>query len=244
MPPHVDSGSETETAAYHYPDQKRIKIPTSAETAQAKIREVPPARLQYDPHLSPVLRSDANARAEVLLEAAAHRALTSSEINELAALVAHHQPWLEWAGKREAGSYADVAPPPLHIHEFIASEAIIRVAKRQDVPRNLFSDFEAEDRAGPKSYLHETDWKNRLILGDSLQVMASLSSRENLAGKVQTIYFDPPYGIKYASNFQSEVGKRDVKDRDDDLTREAEVAKAYRDTWTLGIRKAARPTAS
>jgi DNA modification methylase len=76
---------------------------------------------------------------------------------------------------------------------------------------------------------------NRLILGDSLLVMASLAERENLAGQVQMIYFDPPYGIKFASNFQPELGKRDVKDQDADLSREPEVVKAYRDTWTLGV---------
>jgi adenine-specific DNA-methyltransferase len=74
-----------------------------------------------------------------------------------------------------------------------------------------------------------------MILGDSLAVMASLARREGLAGKVQMIYMDPPYGIKYASNFQPEVGQRDVKDRDQDLTREPEMVKAYRDTWTLGV---------
>ena len=74
-----------------------------------------------------------------------------------------------------------------------------------------------------------------MILGDSLAVMASLARREALAGKVQMIYMDPPYGIKYASNFQPEVGRRDVKDKDEDLTREPEMVKAYRDTWTLGV---------
>jgi len=79
------------------------------------------------------------------------------------------------------------------------------------------------------------DWSNRLILGDSLMVMASLARREGLAGKVQMIYMDPPYGIKFASNFQPQLGQRDVKDREQDLTREPEMVKAYRDTWTLGI---------
>ena len=78
-------------------------------------------------------------------------------------------------------------------------------------------------------------WANRMILGDSLQVMASLARRESLAGRVQMIYVDPPYGIKFASNFQPEVGKRDVKDKESDLTREPEMVKAYRDTWTLGV---------
>jgi adenine-specific DNA-methyltransferase len=84
-------------------------------------------------------------------------------------------------------------------------------------------------------YRHDIDWTNRLILGDSLQVMASLARREDLAGKVQMIYMDPPYGIKFASNFQPEIGNRDVKDKETDLTREIEMVKAYRDTWTLGM---------
>ncbi|MDP9370756.1 MAG: site-specific DNA-methyltransferase, partial [Chloroflexota bacterium] len=79
------------------------------------------------------------------------------------------------------------------------------------------------------------DWANRLILGDSLQVMASLAKREALAGQVQMIYMDPPYGIRFSSNFQPVVGQRDVRDRPQDLTREPEMVKAYRDTWTLGV---------
>src|SRR5205085_10384785 len=82
---------------------------------------------------------------------------------------------------------------------------------------------------------HSIDWADRLILGDSLQVMSSLANRENLAGQVQMIYIDPPYGIKFSSNWQNEVGKRDVKEKDDDLTRDPEMIRAYRDTWTLGV---------
>src|SRR6266511_4587225 len=74
-----------------------------------------------------------------------------------------------------------------------------------------------------------------MILGDSLQVMASLARREDLAGRVQMIFLDPPYGIKFASNFQPEIGKREVKDKESDLTREPEMVKAYRDTWTLVV---------
>jgi adenine-specific DNA-methyltransferase len=84
-------------------------------------------------------------------------------------------------------------------------------------------------------YKHEVGWSNRLILGDSLLVMNSLLVKEGMAGKVQMIYVDPPYGIKYASNFQPRIDKRDVKDRDEDLTHEPEQIKAYRDTWKLGI---------
>jgi adenine-specific DNA-methyltransferase len=74
-----------------------------------------------------------------------------------------------------------------------------------------------------------------MILGDSLLVMTSLAEKEGLKGKVQMIYMDPPYGIRFASNFQPEIGKRDVKDKEADLTREPEMVKAYRDTWTLGV---------
>ena len=84
-------------------------------------------------------------------------------------------------------------------------------------------------------YQHPMEWANRLILGDSLVAMKSLAKREDLAGKVQMIYMDPPYGIKFASNFQPTVGNRNVTDRESDLTREPEMVKAYRDTWTLGV---------
>src|SRR5439155_8269900 len=114
-------------------------------------------------------------------------------------------------------------------------KAILKVAARQDVTRNLFADPEQEYQQAVQFYKHDIDWSNRLILGDSLQVMASLARREDLAGKVQMIYIDPPYGIRFASNFQPQLGQRDVRDREQDLTREPETVKAYRDTWTLGI---------
>jgi adenine-specific DNA-methyltransferase len=99
----------------------------------------------------------------------------------------------------------------------------------------LFADPQEDLREALKFYEHDVDWSNRMILGDSLAVMASLARREGLAGKVQMIYCDFPYGIKYASNFQPEVDKRMVTDKQEDLSREPEVVKAYRDTWTLGV---------
>ncbi|MCB1811997.1 MAG: site-specific DNA-methyltransferase [Candidatus Competibacteraceae bacterium] len=99
----------------------------------------------------------------------------------------------------------------------------------------MFADPQLDYAQATQFYQHDIEWANRLITGDSLQVMTSLARREGLAGKVQMIYIDPPYGIKFSSNWQNEVGKRDVKDRDDDLTREPEMIKAYRDTWTLGV---------
>ena len=102
---------------------------------------------------------------------------------------------------------------------------------------SLFHD-PAEQRALEKEiefYKHEKLWSNRLIAGDSLVVMNSLLQKEGMAGKVQCIYIDPPYGIKYGSNFQPFTNKKDVKDKDEDLTAEPEMIKAFRDTWELGI---------
>jgi len=144
------------------------------------------------------------------------------------------EPWLEWSGKREKKSF-EVDPVALHIHERISAQAILKIIAREDVQRSLFADPQLEYQKAVQFYQHDVDWSNRMILGDSLQVMASLAGREDLAGKVQMIYMDPPYGIRFASNFQPEIGKRDVKDREVDLTREPEMVKAYRDTWTLGI---------
>ena len=123
----------------------------------------------------------------------------------------------------------------LHIHKRVAAQAILKLALREPTQRSLFADPELAYRDALRFYQHDVDWANRLILGDSLTVMAWLARREDLAGKVQMIYMDPPYGIKFASNFQSQVGRRDVKDRAEDLTREPEQVRAYRDTWTLGV---------
>ena len=117
----------------------------------------------------------------------------------------------------------------------MSAQAAIRIAARQDVQRDFWADPEQEYHEAVQFYQHDVDWANRLILGDSLAVMNSLTAREDLAGKVQMIYVDPPYGISYRSNFQPFIRNRDVKDRDTDLTRESEMVKAYRDTWTLGV---------
>jgi adenine-specific DNA-methyltransferase len=144
---------------------------------------------------------------------------------------------LEWAEKQEQRQrgFFEVDPVALHIHERVSTQAVLRIAARQDVQRSLFADPEQEYHEAVQFYEHDIDWTNRLILGDSLQVMSSLARREDLAGKVQMIYIDPPYGIKFASNFQPQIGNRDVKDREQDLTREPEMVKAYRDTWHLGV---------
>ncbi len=169
-----------------------------------------------------------------LLAIARQRALNADEASALAEALRDQEPWLEWAGKREAKKF-DVDPVVLHIHERISAKAILKVAARQDVERSLFADPEQAYHEAVQFYRHDIDWTNRLILGDSLQVMSSLARREDLAGKVQMIYMDPPYAINFRSNFQPLVGKREVSDREQDLTREPETVKAYRDTWHLGV---------
>jgi len=217
-------------------DAKRKNLPPAAIAAQGKVQDVPSTRYFYDPHLPPVLRFDDTGQADQLpklLEKAKQRPLTDDEARTLAEALRTHEPWLEWAGKREK-RWFDVDPVALHIHERVSAQAIIKMAQRQPIQRSFFADPELEYREAVQFYEHDVDWANRLILGDSLVVMHSLARREDLAGKVQMIYMDPPYGIKFASNFQPLVSKRTVGDSEKDLTREPEQVKAYRDTWTLG----------
>jgi adenine-specific DNA-methyltransferase len=152
----------------------------------------------------------------------------------------HIDPRLEWAGKAEHTSF-EVPKVSLHVHERIDPRTIIRAVKKGSGDRRQASIFEfsAENpplREAVEFYRHRHNWSNRLVAGDSLLVMNSLLQKEDMAGKVQMIYIDPPYGIKYGSNFQPFVNKRDVKDgKDEDLTSEPEMIKAFRDTWELGI---------
>jgi adenine-specific DNA-methyltransferase len=157
-------------------------------------------------------------------------------------------PQLVWRGKDEQ-DWSDlvVHAPPLYIQEKVHPKALIddllRTSKAaehdagQSTP-DLFADFNGIPKGVDKTefYQHDQNWTNRMILGDSLQVMASLAEREGLRGQVQCIYFDPPYGIKFNSNFQWSTTSRDVKDGNaDHITREPEQVKAFRDTWRDGI---------
>jgi adenine-specific DNA-methyltransferase len=159
-------------------------------------------------------------------------------------------PQLVWRGKdAEDGAPLEVVAPPIYIQEKIHPQALIEDLRRQSARRknqraeqtDLFHDFNGlpegwiEDAAA--SYYHdEGRWQNRMILGDSLLVMGSLADREALRGKVQCIYFDPPYGIKFNSNWQPSTKSRDVRDgKEESVSREPEVVKAFRDTWKDGI---------
>lgn len=159
-------------------------------------------------------------------------------------------PQLVWKGKDEQDS-KDLAVPstPIYIQEKIHPQVIIEdlikeYERSQKLPKrtmqlDLFADFNGLPKEFDKRvdfYKHDQHWSNRMILGDSLLVMASLAEKEGLKGKVQTIYLDPPYGIKFGSNWQTSTRKRDVKDgKAEDTTRQPEQVKAFRDTWELGI---------
>jgi adenine-specific DNA-methyltransferase len=149
----------------------------------------------------------------------------------------HLDPHLQWAGKAEHTSF-EVPTVSLHVHERIDPKTIIETVKKDKDDGGQMSMFSEKKplREAIDFYKHKEGWTNRLIAGDSLLVMNSLLEKEGMAGKVQMVYFDPPYGIKYGSNFQPFVNKRDVKDGNDgDLTAEPEMIKAFRDTWELGI---------
>ena len=157
-------------------------------------------------------------------------------------------PQLVWRGKDEQ-DWSDlvVSAPPIYIQEKVHPKVLIddllrrtKEGRAQEPGHqtDLFGDFNGVAEGADKTefYQHDQNWSNRMILGDSLQVMASLAEREGLRGKVQCIYFDPPYGIKFNSNFQWSTTSRDVKDgKADHITREPEQVKAFRDTWRDGI---------
>lgn len=205
----TNKGSSGEILSYRHPD-KRANNPEVGMVTPATDPDAGKTKWAYDPHLDPTLN---------------------------------------WAGKAERTSF-DIDLVSLHVHERVDPASILSAVRKT-------SKSDGESRGAEKAiqpglfdapfenlplrdaidfYRHERGWANRLISGDSLLVMNSLLKKESMAGKVQMIYIDPPYGIKYGSNFQPFVDKRDVKDRsDNDLTQEPEMIKAFRDTWELGI---------
>ena len=158
-------------------------------------------------------------------------------------------PQLVWRGKdRENDVALEVMAPPIYVQERIRPKAIIDDLRRhsdanptddgsEDSQAQMFADFNGLPSAEARTefYQHEANWSNRMILGDSLQVMSSLAEREGLKGQVQCIYLDPPYGIGFSSNFQWATDSRVVRDRATDITREPEQIRAFRDTWRDGV---------
>lgn len=218
MPPKKSSRKSVETLTHD--EARRLNIPTAELSTVARPKDIAPVSIAF-------------ARRDADLD-----------------------PQLIWRGKYGSDGIAGengellVKAAPLYIQEKVHPKALIddlrresetRAQKKRPVPQeqhSLFSDFNGLPEGADKTefYQHEQNWTNRLILGDSLQVMASLAERESLRGQVQCIYFDPPYGIKFNSNFQWSTTSRDVKDnKADHITREPEQVKAFRDTWRDGI---------
>ena len=152
----------------------------------------------------------------------------------------HLDPQLAWSGKAEHTSF-EVPTVSLHVHERIDPRTIIEAVRKRNGTERQTSLFASPEENPPlrqaiEFYRHRHNWTNRLVAGDSLLVMNSLIEKEGLGGQVQTVYMDPPYGIRYGSNFQPFVNRREVTDgRDADLTAEPEQIRAFRDTWELGI---------
>lgn len=207
------------------------------------------AREEGEAALAELREHVARLRAEIAsgrLTASADSTLSAdlsaleANIEQLARL---GRPFLNWSGKAERLSF-DVPTLPLFVHERLSTKAIIetlqghrRSKETQTTLFDLFGDPEHSitDQV-LRAYEHRDRWTNRMILGDSLVVMNSLLHYEHLGGQVQMIYMDPPYGVKFGSNFQPFVRKRDVTHNDDDdFTREPEMVQAYRDTWELGL---------
>ncbi len=197
------------------------------------------AHIEVEQYLKEAVKAnDPETVKKTLAEAAQAHAEAKAVLAELKK---RQEPYLNWAGKAERVSF-EVPTVSLHVHERIDPRTIIEAVRKKNKSNyEQMSLFRAPEENPPlreaiEFYKHRHNWSNRLIAGDSLVVMNSLLEKEGLAGQVQMIYIDPPYGIKYGSNFQPFVNKRDVKDgKDDDLTAEPEQIRAFRDTWELGI---------
>jgi adenine-specific DNA-methyltransferase len=240
-------GDSSEVLSYRY-DDKRTNNPHvgMVDTHSDGVEEQ--KTWAYDPHIDPALNFDsARAQVETLID----DALASGDAAQMQAALEQlkrmQSPYLNWSGKAERTSF-EVDTVSLHVHERLDPATILAAVQKRikDSKGKASAAFQPDMFHAPFEnlplreaidfYKHERDWANRLIAGDSLLVMNSLLQKESMAGQVQMIYIDPPYGIKYGSNFQPFVNKRDVKDRkDEDLTQEPEMIKAFRDTWELGI---------
>lgn len=240
-------GESTEVLSYRY-DDKRTNNPHvgMVDTHSDGVEEQ--TRWAYDPHIDPALNFDVGrAQVENIIDDALASGDSAQMQAALEQLKRMQSPYLNWTGKAERTSF-EVDTVSLHVHERIDPATILAAVQKRikDSKGRAGSAFQPDMFHAPFEnlplreaidfYKHDRDWANRLIAGDSLLVMNSLLQKESMAGQVQMIYIDPPYGIKYGSNFQPFVNKRDVKDRkDDDLTQEPEMIKAFRDTWELGI---------
>ena len=247
-------------------DQKRKNNPDVGVVTPETDPEQPKTVWAYDPHIDPALQFDSGrAQIEKLIDDALGSGDEAVMRAALEQLKRQSAPYLNWTGKAERTSF-EVDTVSLHVHERIDPMSILSALRKELKNPSPSGRGASQSHPSPPGrgagvrasgyqpglfeapfenlplrdavdfYKHEKGWSNRLISGDSLLVMNSLLQKESMAGQVQMIYLDPPYGIKYGSNFQPFVNKRDVKDRSDqDLTQEPEMIKAFRDTWELGI---------
>lgn len=238
-------GEDAQVIAYRH-DQTRKNNPDVGVVTPDNDPGQPKAVWAYDPHIDPALQFDVGrAQIETLIDDALASNDEAAMRAALEQLKRQAAPYLNWTGKAERTSF-EVDTVSLHVHERIDPASILAVIQKRmkadagkDATGDMFRAWFEEPlplREAVDFYKHDRGWSNRLVAGDSLLVMNSLLQKEGMAGQVQMIYIDPPYGIKYGSNFQPFVNKRDVKDRkDEDLTQEPEMIKAFRDTWELGI---------
>ncbi len=209
---------------------------SARELGEWLLRQIEEAAALAPPHAFPARREFKGADGKVL-------AMVGGLQDAVDQLKRLSRPFLNWAGKAERTSF-DVPTLPLFVHERLSTKAIIETLtghrRAKETQTTLFALFGDPQHSITDqvlgAYEFRDGWTNRMILGDSLVVMNSLLHYENLGGQVQMIYMDPPYGVKFGSNFQPFVRRRDVKHGDDDdFTREPEMVQAYRDTWELGL---------
>jgi adenine-specific DNA-methyltransferase len=242
----------TQVLSYRHADRRKNN-PEVGMVDPETDPDQPKTTWAYDPHIDPALQFDVGrAGIERFIDdalASGDEATMRGTLEELRRL---SQPYLNWTGKAERGSF-EVDTVSLHVHERIDPASILNAVRKRmkgegkddsgkaGSPMMQMGLFSAAFENLPLRdaidfYKHDKGWSNRLIAGDSLLVMNSLLQKEGMAGQVQMIYIDPPYGIRYGSNFQPFTNKREVQDRkDQDLTQEPEMIKAFRDTWELGL---------
>ena len=235
--------AQKSTLDYRHENKALLRPESGAQDVFPESKKKPPKQYRYDSSLAPELawdESEERGKGEKLIAE-----ILSADTLEQARSAAQQlkslgKPFLNWAGKSESEAI-EVPTLPLFTHERLSTHAVLETLKRRHPKRNETLDLfgEGDKSIGQKirgAYEHQNGWQNRMILGDSLQVMNSLLEYESMGGKVQMVYMDPPYGIKFGSNFQPFVRKRDVKDGDDSsISREPEMVQAYRDTWELGV---------
>ena len=254
------AATENQTSDYQH-SQEATQRPDVGVQDQFTTKK-PPKTYRYDSSLDPALSWDENRDRDLAewLIGLVQRCATEGETAVFAApqvwagggvqvqslkaaadlLKSLSQPFLNWAGKAERHQI-DVPTVPLFVHERHSTKAIldgIKHRKAKGTTLDLFGDGGLDVTDKLDAYEHKGPWQNRMILGDSLQIMNSLLEFEGLGGQVQMVYMDPPYGVKFGSNFQPFVRDRDMGDKhgkDGFMTREPEMVKAYRDTWELGL---------